>query len=141
MTKPIHPCLWFDGKAKEAATFYCTIFPNSSIISENPMVVMFKLDGTTFMGLNGGPKYQFTEATSFVITCKDQAEIDHFWNSLIADGGSESMCGWLKDKFGVSWQVVPYNLGEIFSNPENGQRAMQAMFKMKKLEIDVLKNA
>jgi predicted 3-demethylubiquinone-9 3-methyltransferase (glyoxalase superfamily) len=141
MTKPIHTCLWFDGNAKEAAEFYCSVVENSKILSENPMVVMFELNGTLFMGLNGRPMFNFTEATSFVITCKDQTEIDYYWNSLTANGGSESMCGWLKDKFGLSWQIVPEELGTIFSNPQNGQRAMQAMLKMKKLDIVTLKNA
>lgn len=141
MTEPIYPCLWFDGKAKEAASYYCSIFKNSKIVSENPMVVIFELDGKKFMGLNGGPMFKFTEAVSFVVSCKDQEEIDYYWNSLTANGGEESQCGWLKDKFGMSWQIVPAVLGELMSNPEKGQRAMAALMKMKKLDIEKLKNA
>ena len=105
------------------------------------MVVMFEVNGMLFMGLNGGPQFKFNESVSFVITCKDQEEIDYYWNALTSNGGQESRCGWLKDKFGLSWQVVPEELGEIFSNPTNGQRAMQQMLKMNKLDIAVLKNA
>ena len=141
MTKPILTCLWFDGNAKEAADYYCTTFKNSKIISANPMTVMFEMNGMLFMGLNGGPQFKFNESVSFVITCKDQVEIDYYWDTLTANGGQESRCGWLKDKFGLSWQVVPEELGEIFSNPTNGQRALQAMLKMNKLNIAVLKNA
>jgi predicted 3-demethylubiquinone-9 3-methyltransferase (glyoxalase superfamily) len=141
MTKPIHTCLWFDGNAKEAADYYCTTFKNSKIISANPMTIMFEMNGMLFMGLNGGPQFKFNESVSFVITCKDQVEIDYYWDTLTANGGQESRCGWLKDKFGLSWQVVPEELGEIFSNPTNGQRALQAMLKMNKLNIAVLKNA
>ena len=141
MTKPILTCLWFDGNAKEAADYYCTIFKNSKIISANPMTVMFEMNGMLFMGLNAGPQFKFNESVSFVITCKDQVEIDYYWDTLTANGGQESRCGWLKDKFGLSWQVVPEELGEIFSNPTNGQRALQAMLKMNKLNIAVLKNA
>ena len=141
MTEPIYPCLWFDGNAKEAATFYCGVFKHSAIKAENPMVVIFDLNGSKFMGLNGGPKFKFDEAISFVINCADQAEIDHYWEKLTGDGGSESMCGWLKDKFGISWQVVPQNMGDILMNPNNGQRAMQAMMQMKKIDIAALQNA
>jgi predicted 3-demethylubiquinone-9 3-methyltransferase (glyoxalase superfamily) len=141
MTEPIYPCLWFDGNAKEAATFYCGVFKNSSIKSENPMVVIFDLNGSKFMGLNGGPQFKFNEATSFVVNCADQAEIDYYWQKLTADGGNESMCGWLKDKFGVSWQIVPANMGALLMNPNNGQRAMQAMMQMKKIDIATLQNA
>ena len=105
------------------------------------MVVNFELNGQFFMGLNGGNNFKFNEAVSFVIPCKDQNEIDHYWNSLISDGGSEGNCGWCRDKFGISWQVVPTILGELMSNPNNGQRVMQALIKMKKFEIETLKNA
>ncbi|MCW3072429.1 MAG: 3-demethylubiquinone-9 3-methyltransferase [Bacteroidetes bacterium] len=141
MTEPIYPCLWFDGKAKEAADYYCSVFKNSKIISENPMVVIFELNGKKFMGLNGGPMFKFNEAVSFVVSCKDQQEIDHYWNSLTANGGQESQCGWLKDKFGMSWQIVPAMLGQLMSDPERGQRAMAALMKMKKLDIEKLQNA
>lgn len=105
------------------------------------MVVNFELNGQFFMGLNGGNNFKFNEAVSFVIPCKDQAEIDHYWHHLIADGGMEGNCGWCKDKFGLSWQVVPTILGELMSNPENRQSVMQAFMKMKKFDIEVLKNA
>jgi len=141
MTEHIYPCLWFDGQAKEAADYYCSIFKNSKVVSENPMVVIFELNGKKFMGLNGGPMFKFNEAVSFVVSCKDQQEIDHYWNSLTANGGQESQCGWLKDKFGLSWQIVPAELGQIMSDPERGQRAMAALMKMKKLDIETLKNA
>jgi predicted 3-demethylubiquinone-9 3-methyltransferase (glyoxalase superfamily) len=141
MTQPLYPCLWFDGRAREAADFYCSIFPNSKIIHDSGMVVNFELNGQFFMGLNGGPSFQFNEAVSFVIPCKDQEEIDRYWNRLIADGGKEGMCGWCKDKFGLSWQVVPTILGELMSNPESGQRVAQAFMKMKKFDIEALKNA
>ena len=137
----MYPCLWFDGQAKAAAEFYCTIFPNSKITSDSGMVVNFELNGFSFMGLNGGNNFQFNEAVSFVIPCKDQEEIDHYWNSLTADGGKESMCGWCKDKFGLSWQVVPAILGELMSQPGKGQRVVQAFMKMKKFDIEALKNA
>jgi predicted 3-demethylubiquinone-9 3-methyltransferase (glyoxalase superfamily) len=141
MTKQIYPCLWFDGQARAAADFYSSIFPNSKIINDSGMVVNFELNGQFFMGLNGGGDFKFNEAVSFVISCKDQEEIDHYWYKLIADGGSEDQCGWCKDKFGLSWQVVPSILGELMSNPKNGQRVVQAFMKMKKFDIETLKNA
>ncbi len=141
MTKQIYPCFWFDGQAKAAADFYCTIFPNSKITSDSPMVVYFDLNGKQFMGLNGGPKFKFNESVSFVITCDTQEEIDHYWYKLIADGGEESKCGWLKDKFGLSWQVIPSILGELMSDPVKGHRVIQAFLKMTKFDIEILKNA
>ena len=141
MTKQMYPCLWFDGQARAAADFYCTIFPNSKIVNDSGMVVNFELNGQFFMGLNGGDNFKFNEAVSFVIPCKDQEEIDHYWYKLIADGGKEGKCGWCKDKFGLSWQVVPAILGELMSNPENGQRVVQAFMKMKKFDIEALQNA
>jgi len=141
MTNNIYPCLWFNGNAKEAAVFYCSIFPNSKIVNDSGMVVNFELNGQFFMGLNGGDNFKFNEAVSFVIPCKDQNEIDHYWHKLIAEGGSEGNCGWLKDKFGVSWQVVPTILGDLMSNPNNGQRVVEAFMKMKKFDIETLKNA
>ncbi len=140
MTDPIYDCLWVDGKAKEAAEYYCSVFKNSKIISENPLVVIFELNGRKFMGLNGGPMFKFTEAVSFVIDCNDQEEIDYYWNKL-TEGGEESMCGWLKDKYGLSWQVVPKILGELMGDPVKGQRVMQAFLKMKKFDIQTLLNA
>lgn len=139
-TKNIYPCLWFDGTAKEAADHYCSIFPNSMIISENPMVVTFELNGSKFMGLNGGPKYQFSPANSYVVACKTQEEIDHYWNKL-GEGGVYNQCGWLDDKFGVSWQIVPEVLGELMENPQKAQRVVKAFMQMKKFDIDTLVNA
>lgn len=141
MQTQLYPCLWFDGQARTAADFYCSVFPNSKIINDSGMVVNFELNGQFFMGLNGGPHYKFNEAVSFVITCKDQQEIDRYWHQLTADGGSEGQCGWCKDKFGLSWQVVPAILGELMSNPEKGQRVAQAFMKMKKFDIEALQNA
>jgi len=141
MTKPIFPCLWFDGNAKAAAEFYCTVFKHSKITEDTPMVVMFELNGSKFMGLNGGPKFKFDEAISFVVSCDSQEEIDHYWNKLTADGGEESMCGWLKDKFGISWQIVPSMIGQWMSDPEKAQRIMPVLLQMKKLDFDKLKNA
>jgi predicted 3-demethylubiquinone-9 3-methyltransferase (glyoxalase superfamily) len=141
MKNPLMICLWFDGQAKAAADYYCSIFKDSKITSENPMVVTFEINGTKFMGLNGGPHFKFNEAISLVVNCDNQQEIDSYWEKLTANGGQESMCGWLKDKFGVSWQIVPAALAKIMSNPEKGQRAMQALLKMKKLDIEKLENA
>jgi|SRR6187549_3247929 len=140
MTHPIYPCLWFDGQAKEAADYYCSIFKKSRITAENPMVVMFELNDSTFMALNGGPHFTFNEATSFVVNCDTQEEIDYYWNKL-TEGGEESMCGWLKDKYGLSWQIVPSILGKLVSDPEKGQRVVQAFLKMKKFDIQTLLNA
>jgi len=141
MTNQIYPCLWFDGNAKSAADFYCSIFPNSKIVNYSETVVNFELNGQPYMGLNGGDLFNFNEAVSFVIPCKDQEEIDYYWNNLIANGGSEGNCGWCKDKYGLSWQIVPTILGELMSNPDKGQRVIQAFLKMKKFDIEILKNA
>lgn len=140
MNNKIYPCLWFNGNAKEAATFYCEIFSNSKILSENPMVVNFELNGFKFMGLNGGPMYQFSPANSYVIECENQEEIDHYWNKLGQDG-VYNQCGWLDDKFGVSWQIVPTILGKLMSNPEKSERVMAAFLKMTKFDIETLVNA
>ncbi len=141
MNNQLYPCLWFDGQARAAADLYCTIFPNSKIIVDTGMVVNFELNGKFFMGLNGGSHFKFNEAVSFVIPCENQEEIDHYWYKLIADGGSEGRCGWCKDKFGLSWQVVPSVLGKLMSDPEKGQRVMQAFMKMNKFDIEALENA
>ena len=141
MKNEIYPCLWFDGQAQEAANFYCSIFPNSKIITDNQMVVIFELNGKKFMGLNGGPNFKFNEATSFVIDCETQEEIDFYWNNLTSNGGEEGNCGWLKDKFGLFWQVVPTVLPKLLSNPEKAQRVMQAFMKMKKFDIAALEKA
>lgn len=155
----ISPMLWFDNQAEEAAKLYTSIFKNSKITSvsrygtegqeitgQKPGTVMtaeFELDGQKFTALNGGPLFKFTEAVSFIIDCEDQAEVDHYWNKLTADGGSESQCGWLKDKFGLSWQVVPKALGKLMSGPDpvKSQRVMHAMFQMKKLDVAALQRA
>ena len=140
MTKQIYACLWFDGQAKAAADYYCSVFKNSKILAENPIVVNFELNGTKFMALNGGPNYKFTPATSFVIECETQQEIDHYWEKLGA-GGRYDQCGWLDDKFGVSWQVVPVVLGKLMADPERSQRVVQAFMKMSKFNIEELLNA
>jgi predicted 3-demethylubiquinone-9 3-methyltransferase (glyoxalase superfamily) len=139
MTDPIYPCLWFDGQARTAADFYCSVFDDSKILADNPMVVTFQLRGTKFMALNGGPQFKFNEAVSFVVDCDTQDEIDYYWNTL-TEQGEESMCGWLKDKFGVSWQIVPKALGRLMSDPKRAEKVMQALMKMKKLDIEGLQN-
>jgi predicted 3-demethylubiquinone-9 3-methyltransferase (glyoxalase superfamily) len=140
MTNQMYPCLWFDGQAKAAADYYCSIVKNSKILAENPVVVQFELNGNKFMGLNGGPRYKFTPATSFVIECDTQEEIDHYWEQLGKDGRHDQ-CGWLDDKFGVSWQIVPAVLHKLMTNPEKAQRVMGALMKMSKLDIKTLTEA
>ncbi len=140
MAKQMYPCLWFDGQAKDAADYYCTIFPNSNIISQNPTVVIWELNGKKFMGLNGGPMYKFSPATSFVIECDLQEEIDYYWEKL-GDGGIYSQCGWLDDKFGVSWQIVPSILSKLMSDPTKSQKVIEAFMQMKKFNIEKLLNA
>lgn len=140
MTHKLFPCLWFDGQAKEAVAYYCSVFNNSKIISENPMVIVFELNETKFMALNGGHKYQFSPANSYVITCDTQEEIDHYWHKLGADG-KYNQCGWLDDKFGVSWQIVPAILGELMGNPEKSQKVVEAFMQMAKFDIQKLINA
>ena len=141
MIKQLYPCLWFDGQAQAAAKFYCSIFKNSKITADNHMVCTFELNGNKFMGLNGGPQFKFNEAVSFVVDCETQEEIDHYWSSLISDGGSEGRCGWLKDKFGVSWQIVPTILPKLLSDPARSQKVMEAFMKMNKFDIKALENA
>ncbi|HNP19415.1 MAG TPA: VOC family protein [Fulvivirga sp.] len=141
MKKAIYPCLWFDGQAKAAASLYCSIFKNSKIISDSPLVVKFEINGQEFMGLNGGPTFKFNEAVSFVVECESQEEIDTYWDKLIANGGQESQCGWLKDKYGVSWQIIPSILSELMREPEKASRVMDKILKMKKLDIETLINA
>ena len=140
MIHKLFPCLWFDGQAKEATDYYCSVFKNSKIVSENPMVVILELNETKFMALNGGPQYKFSPANSYVITCDTQEEIDYYWEKL-GDGGKYSQCGWLDDKFGVSWQIVPSILGELMSNPEKSQKVIEAFMQMTKFEIQKLINA
>jgi len=142
------PCLWFDDQLEEAAEFYTGIFPGSSIghLSRNAdgsvLVGDFTLDGTTFRAINGGPQFRFTEAVSFSIACADQAEVDHYWDSL-TDGGEESMCGWLKDRFGLSWQVVPDRLEQLLSDPDPARAgaAMTAMLGMRRIVVADLEAA
>jgi predicted 3-demethylubiquinone-9 3-methyltransferase (glyoxalase superfamily) len=138
----ITPFLWFDGKAEEAATFYTSIFENSKIVSISEMSATFQLDGLEFIAFNGGPTFTFTPAVSFFVRCETQQEIDYLWEKLSA-GGEAQRCGWLKDKFGVSWQIVPPILGELLNDEddEKSNRVMQAMLKMSKLDIKELKEA
>jgi predicted 3-demethylubiquinone-9 3-methyltransferase (glyoxalase superfamily) len=154
MPKPIVPNLWFDTEAEEAASFYISLFPNSRIVNVSRytdagprpagtvMTVEFELDGQRFVAINGGPQYTFSEAVSFQITCQSQEEVDSYWDRL-TDGGSEGPCGWLKDRYGLSWQVVPDGMDELFANaePERAKRAMEAMFGMRKLDIAALRAA
>jgi predicted 3-demethylubiquinone-9 3-methyltransferase (glyoxalase superfamily) len=134
----ITPYLWFNNQAEEAAKFYCSIFDNSKINSVGGLVVDFELDGTNFIALNGGPQYQFNEAVSFYVLCENQEEVDRLWNKLTSDGGSEGRCSWCKDKYGVSWQVVPERFIEMIKTgtPEQSQRVMSAMMKMNKMIIE-----
>jgi predicted 3-demethylubiquinone-9 3-methyltransferase (glyoxalase superfamily) len=151
------PCLWFDGRAEEAAQLYTSVFPNSSIgeitrygpdmpppmAEGDVLTVSFTLDGQEYVGLNGGPQFTFTEAISFQIMCADQEEVDHYWNRLTEGGGEEGPCGWLKDKFGVSWQVVPIEMMSLLSDPDPGraQRATQAMLQMHRIDIAEIRRA
>jgi predicted 3-demethylubiquinone-9 3-methyltransferase (glyoxalase superfamily) len=150
----ITPNLWFDTQAEEAADFYVSVFKTGRIVNVTHyteagprpagtvMTVEFELDGQRFVGINGGPQFTFDEAVSFQITCEDQEEIDYFWERL-TEGGEEGPCGWLKDKYGLSWQVVPSGIDEVFADPdpERARRAMEAMLKMKKLDIAALRSA
>ena len=154
MEQKIVPNLWFDTEAEEAAQFYISVFKAGSILNvsrypENSpgeagtvMTVEWELNGQRFVGINGGPQFKFDEAVSFQITCEDQDEVDHYWEKL-TEGGEESQCGWLKDKFGLSWQVVPTGMEAVFSDPdpERANRAMQAMLTMSKLDIAALRAA
>ena len=147
--------LWFDGKAEEAAKFYVSIFKNSKMgkvvrygdAGPGPkgsvMVASFEVEGQEFTALNGGPQFKFNESVSFVVHCKTQQEVDYYWDKLLAGGGQESMCGWLKDKFGLSWQITPDALLELLSDPDPAisQSVMKAMMQMKKIDIEGLKRA
>lgn len=155
----ITTCLWFDDQAEEAVNFYTSVFKNSKIGSTSRydeasskaagrpagsvLTMSFELEDRQFMALNGGPIFKFNESVSLVVNCEDQEEIDYYWDKLISGGGQESMCGWLKDKFGLSWQIVPAELGKLMSSKEPGksQRVMAALLQMKKLDINALKNA
>lgn len=136
----ITPFLWFDNQAAEAAQFYTTVFPNSKLVSTNPVVSVFELEGLQISAMNGGPMFKLTEAFSFTINCETQAEIDYYWEKL-TEGGEESMCGWLKDKFGLSWQVVPTVLSQLMNDPVKAPKAMKAFMTMKKFNIEELTNA
>jgi predicted 3-demethylubiquinone-9 3-methyltransferase (glyoxalase superfamily) len=154
MRQKIITSLWFDTEAEEAAAYYVSIFKNSRIVrvahytEANPaqagsvMLVEFELDGQRFVGINGGPQFHFTEAISLQVSCADQAEVDYFWERL-AEGGEEGPCGWLKDKYGLSWQVVPIGAEELFTDPDRdrARRAMEAMYGMKKLDLAALQAA
>ncbi len=155
----ISTCLWFDTQAEEAVKFYTSVFKNSKIGSisrydENSskasgmpagsvLTVSFELEGREFMALNGGPIFKFNESVSLIVNCDTQEEVDYYWNKLTSGGGEESMCGWLKDKYGLSWQIVPTELEKLMTSKEPGkpQRVMAALLQMKKLDINVLKNA
>ncbi len=150
----ITPCLWFDNQAEEAANFYVSIFKNSKIGTitrygeagpgkkGSVMVATFQLEGQDFIALNGGPQFKFTEAVSFSVDCKNQDEVDEFWKKL-SEGGQESQCGWLKDKYGLSWQIIPTALPELLKDkdPEKSKKVMKAMFQMKKIDLIILKQA
>jgi predicted 3-demethylubiquinone-9 3-methyltransferase (glyoxalase superfamily) len=154
MPQKITPNLWFDTEAEEAANFYVSIFENSRIVhvalytegaprpAGTVMVVEFELDGQSFVAINGGPQFHFDEAISMQVSCRDQAEIDYFWSRL-SDGGQEGQCGWLKDRFGLSWQITPVDMEQFFAgeDPERARRAMQAMLGMRKIEISGLRAA
>jgi predicted 3-demethylubiquinone-9 3-methyltransferase (glyoxalase superfamily) len=141
MAQSIYPCLWFDGQAKAAADFYCSVFKKSKVLAENNMVVMFEINGGKMMALNGGPQHKPSIATSLVVPCDTQEEIDHYWSSLSGGGGKEDRCGWVHDKFGYSWQIVPSKLTEWMADTARAQRVMEAVWKMGKLDIEILKNA
>jgi predicted 3-demethylubiquinone-9 3-methyltransferase (glyoxalase superfamily) len=155
MRRP-YPCLWFDGNAEEAAAFYISLLPDSRIdnVWRSPadtpsgpagmvLLVDFTLAGAKFQGLNGGPDFRFNEAVSFVIECEDQAEVDRLWDALAADGGEPGPCGWIKDRFGLAWQITPVRLNELLvdPDPERARRAMEAMLAMGKLDIAELERA
>jgi predicted 3-demethylubiquinone-9 3-methyltransferase (glyoxalase superfamily) len=154
MEQKIVPNLWFDTEAEEAANFYVSVFKKSRVVNVlhyneagprdagTVMTVEFELDGQRFVGINGGPEFKFDEAVSFEIKCGDQAEIDYYWERL-TEGGEESQCGWLKDRYGLSWQVVPTGMEELFTDPdsERGQRAMEAMLQMGKIDLGALQRA
>lgn len=145
----ITPCLWFDNNVEEAVEFYKSVFPGTKLLRRDEMpdgktiVVVFEIEGQQFMALNGGPVFKQTEAFSIVVSCKTQAEVDSLWTKLTADGGQESMCGWLKDKFGVSWQITPDVLIErmLDKDPAKSKRVMDAMLQMKKIDIQKIEDA
>jgi predicted 3-demethylubiquinone-9 3-methyltransferase (glyoxalase superfamily) len=137
------PFLWFDGQAAEAAKFYVSVFPNAKLLYATPMNAAFVLEGQEFLALNGGPQFEFTPAISLFVSCASQAEVDSLWAKLTADGGAESECGWLVDKYGLSWQIVPKVLGPLLSHPDRAkaERVTKAMLRMRKLDIATLERA
>jgi predicted 3-demethylubiquinone-9 3-methyltransferase (glyoxalase superfamily) len=149
MPKKITPFLWFDHQAEDAMRFYASIFKNSEILEVTPgpggqaMSVRFRLEDQELIALNAGPMYQFTEAISLFVNCETQAEVDELWSALTADGGEESRCGWLKDKYGLSWQIIPTTLGRLLGDPDPAKagRAMHAMLQMNKIDIAALERA
>ena len=149
MLQKITPFLWFDDQAEEAANFYCSIFENSKVldVARYPdgrvLTVNYELEGLQFTALNGGPQFGFTEAVSFAVACQDQAEVDRLWDVLTSNGGEESQCAWLKDRFGLSWQIVPEILPKLLGDPDpdRANAVMQAMLQMRKIEIPVLQEA
>ena len=139
----ITPFLWLDNNVQEAVSFYKSVFPNARVETVNDFMASFELEGQKFNALNGGPRYKFNEAISFFISVDTQEEVDYFWSKLTADGGEESMCGWLKDKYGLSWQIVPKQLPELLRSPDRAGagRAMQAMLQMRKIVVADLEKA
>lgn len=139
----LSPCLWFKGELEEAVTFYTSLFPDPRISMLNPMMAQFELCGARFMGLSGRPDFTFNDSVSFCVACADQAEVDRYWNALLANGGTENQCGWLKDRFGLSWQIIPEALDRYMSDPDRARanRVMQAMLKMKKIVVADLDSA
>ena len=142
-TQKITPYLWYDNQAKEAATFYCSLFENSQIISDSDLIVEFELDGMHLVGLNGGPQFKFTEAVSLLVLCEDQDEVDYFWNAFTQNGGKESRCGWCKDKYGFSWQIVPKRFMEMMKTgtPDQVKRVMSVLMPMNKLIVEEFEKA
>jgi len=154
-TQRITPCLWFDGNAVEAAEFYCSLFDGARVTGTtlyneagpgepgSVVTVTWELEGTEYVGINGGPEFPFTEAVSFQVACEDQAEVDRLWTALTADGGQESVCGWLKDRFGLSWQIIPATLPALIGDPdpERARRATEAMYAMRKIDIAEVQRA
>ena len=155
MSGTITTCLWFDTEGEEAAEFYCSVIPDSQVTdvtrygesfpdrAGTAMTVSFELDGRPYVALNGGPQFKFNESVSFQIACEDQAEVDRYWNALTADGGQEGECGWLKDRFGLSWQVVPRELPTLLADPDpdRAHRATKAMLSMRKIDIEAIRQA
>ena len=149
----ITPALWFDGQAEEAANFYVSLFDDAEVMEvrhlegtpsgDDVALVFFRLEGLEFSAIDGGPQFPFTEAVSFQIECEDQVEVDRLWKAITSDGGEESMCGWCKDRFGLSWQIIPKRLGELLSDPDPDRRgrAMQAMLQMRRIDIQAMEDA